>query len=165
MHMLARGLDNPTLQTRVNFIAEMNRTAQRLGLANTFYRLPYGDGGTAEDRTTTAAELARLAAHALRFDLFREIVGTAEYATEVTTADGGSRQAKWQNTNQLLGLGEGYDGVKTGTTDLAGRCLVARGRRDGRHLLVVVLGAAPEPARYVDARNLFAWAWQQRLGH
>jgi D-alanyl-D-alanine carboxypeptidase len=68
--------------------------------------LPYGDGGTAEDRTTTAVDLARLAAHALGHDLFRQIVGTAEYTSAVTTADGGSRQAKWQNPNQSLGLGE-----------------------------------------------------------
>src|SRR6476661_6211175 len=34
--------------------------------------------------------------------------------------------------------------------------------RDGRALVVVVLGSTSTDARYVDARNLFRWAWQQK---
>jgi len=56
---------------------------------------------------------------------------------------------------------EGYIGVKTGTTGAAGACLVACGERDGRELVVVVLGSASSDARYVDARNLFRWAWNR----
>jgi D-alanyl-D-alanine carboxypeptidase (penicillin-binding protein 5/6) len=51
--------------------------------------------------------------------------------------------------------------VKTGTTDAAGACLIACGERDGRELIVVVLGSTSSDARYVDARNLFRWAWSQ----
>ena len=66
----------------------------------------------------------------------------------------------WNNTNELLEL-EGYDGVKTGTTDAAGSCLVSHGQRGEQQLIVVVLGSAASEARYADTRNLFRWAWQQ----
>jgi D-alanyl-D-alanine carboxypeptidase (penicillin-binding protein 5/6) len=69
----------------------------------------------------------------------------------------------WESTNRLLEM-EGYDGVKTGTTMAAGNCLVASGRHDGDHLLVVVLGCTSNDSRYLDARNLFRWAWRER-GH
>ena len=69
----------------------------------------------------------------------------------------------WENGNRLLGI-EGYDGVKTGTTTAAGACVVASGRYESDHLLVVVLGATSNDSRYLDARNLFRWAWQER-GH
>ncbi len=159
--MLAFGLASPALATRVNFVAEMNRTARRLGLSATRYRLPYGDGGTETDRTTTAADLTRMAWHAYQLPVFRAIVGTAQYSCDVRTPDGGTRRATWENTNQLLGLELGYDGVKTGTTTLAGQCLVASGRRGDDHLFVVVLGSATD-ARFVDTRNLFRWAWTRR---
>ncbi|MBI5688518.1 MAG: D-alanyl-D-alanine carboxypeptidase [Verrucomicrobia bacterium] len=159
--LLANGLDAAALATRVNFIAEMNRTARRIGLARTTYRSSYGDGGTEADRTTTARDLTRVAWHAMQLPQFREIVGTREYEGDVLQPDGRTRRARWENTNQLLGLDLGYDGVKTGTTTQAGQCLVARGRRGDDLLLVVVLGSATD-ARFVDTRNLFRWAWTKR---
>ncbi len=66
------------------------------------------------------------------------------------------------NTNPLLGTRPGVHGVKTGTTTAAGACLVSWGERDGRELIVVVLGATHSDSRYVDARNLYRWAWQQK---
>jgi serine-type D-Ala-D-Ala carboxypeptidase (penicillin-binding protein 5/6) len=76
---------------------------------------------------------------------------------------GGTREERWTNTNQLLGT-EGFSGVKTGTTRLAGACLVSAGERGDHRLLVVVLGSAASPVRYVDSRNLYRFAWLQ-LGH
>ncbi len=149
--------------TRANFIAEMNRTAQRLGMENTFYRSSFGDGGDENDRTTTAHDLLVLARAGLQNERFATYVSTPRYATTVNTPDGGTREVEWINTNQLLGI-EGYDGVKTGTTDQAGSCLVSSGRRGDDHILIAVLGATSGDARYVDSRNLYRWAWIQR-GH
>jgi D-alanyl-D-alanine carboxypeptidase (penicillin-binding protein 5/6) len=162
--MLQFGLANTNLASRVNFIAEMNRVARRLGLGNTKYRSSFGDGGTEQDRTTTAHDLTRLAWHALKVPLFRQIVATQRYECDVRTPQGDTRRAVWENTNQLLQLGLGYDGVKTGTTTQAGTCLVARGNRDGDQLILALLGSESDNGRYVDARNLFRWAWRQR-GH
>jgi D-alanyl-D-alanine carboxypeptidase (penicillin-binding protein 5/6) len=146
---------------RAGFIAQMNRTAGRLGMQRTFYRSSFGDGGTEDDRTTTARDLLRLAHAALQNERFRHYVSTRRYETEVTTPEGGRRPVAWTNTNRLLDI-TGYDGVKTGTTNQAGSCLVSSSRRGERHQLVVVLGATSDDGRYVDSRNLHRWGWQQR---
>lgn len=151
-------LTAPALATRANFLAEMNRTARRLELERTVYRSPYGDGGTENDRTTTAHDLTRLAWHALQIPRFRQVVGTRRYECHVWRPDGTTRVAVWQNTNRLLGR-EGYDGVKTGTTSLAGSCLVSSGRQGDGHLLVAVLGSKSDNDRYADTEALFRWAW------
>ena len=159
--MLAAGLANTNLATRVNFLAEMNRAARRLGLSRTIYRLPYGDGGTSDDRTTTPRDLTRLAWHAMQMPAFRNYVGTKRHEGRVRQPDGTFRVAAWENTNQLLGT-DGYDGVKTGTTTSAGCCLVASGHRGKGHLLSAVLGSKASEDRYTDTRALFEWAWSQR---
>ena len=149
--------------TRSNFIAEMNRRAKALGMTKTVYRLPYGDGGTSEDRTTTARDLLRLAWTAMQNPQFRKYVATEKHETSVRTPDGKSRTVSWTNTNQLLQI-EGFDGIKTGTNKGAGACLVCSGRRGNDHLLMVVLGSTSRSGRYVDSKNLFRWAWLER-GH
>jgi serine-type D-Ala-D-Ala carboxypeptidase (penicillin-binding protein 5/6) len=147
--------------TRSNFLAEMNRWAERLEMTRTVYRSPYGDGGTAEEFTTTPRDLLRLAHRAMQDERFRQYVGTRRHSTLVTTPDGGQREVTWTNTNQLLG-DEGFDGIKTGTTTSAGACLVSSGRRGDDHLLVVVLGSSSSQARYSDTKSLFEWAWARR---
>ncbi len=145
--------------TRRNFVAEMNRTARRLGMKATTYRIAYGDGGEATDFTTTARDLATLALAARQNALFREVVATLEHRAAIRLPGGGEREALWKNTNELLQLAN-YDGVKTGTTPSAGRCLVATGSLGGRGLIVVTLGSTSDEARFADSRNLFRWAWR-----
>lgn len=159
--MLAAGLAQTNLATRVNFIAEMNRTARRLGLTRTVYRSPYGDGGTSADRTTTPRDLTRLAWRAMQMPAFRHYVGTRRHECSVRRPDGSFRSAAWENTNRLLGT-DGFDGIKTGTTTSAGCCLVASGHRGRGHLLSAVLGSKTSDDRYTDTRALFEWAWRQR---
>ncbi|HYH68392.1 MAG TPA: serine hydrolase [Urbifossiella sp.] len=137
------------------FVAAMNRESAALKMTNTRYLDPHGLGLN----RSTPRDLAALAVAALRDELFRTIVTTRRHSCTVTAADGTTRTLVWDNTNRLLGI-EGYDGVKTGTTNAAGSCLVASGRRDGTHRIVVVLGATSNDSRYVDARNLFRFAWQ-----
>ncbi|MCP4710687.1 MAG: D-alanyl-D-alanine carboxypeptidase, partial [Planctomycetes bacterium] len=149
--------------TRQNYIAQMNRQGLMFGLTNTIYRSPYGDGGTSEDRTTTAADLARLAWYAFNNPRFREIVRTREYTGTITGDDGTIRKVRWHNTNELLEI-EGFDGVKTGTTNQAGSCLVSHGVRGSDNLFIAVLGSTHSDYRYIDSRNLYRWAWLQ-LGH
>lgn len=152
------GLTPDKYVTRRNFIAEMNRTAARLGLKNTHYRSSYGDGGTDVDRTTTANDLLKVGIEAMNHPLFKTVVNTVKYSAKITKPDGTTREGAWENTNKLLTLGN-YDGVKTGQTKTAGYCLLATGEHEGRRLYVVVLGADTEPGRFADARNLFRWAW------
>lgn len=139
------------------FVAEMNRKAAALKLADTKYLDPHGLGRN----LSSARDLAVLAAAAMKDERFRGYVGTRRHEYEVAGPDGTKRTAVWENTNRLLGI-DGYDGIKTGTTTPAGSCLVARGTRGSDQLIVVVLGSTSNDGRYVDSRNLFRWAWAER---
>lgn len=141
------------------FVAQMNREAARLGMKNTQFKNPHGL--SVPGHGTSARDLLILAHAAMQNPLFRQYVSTREHVTKLTAADGSTREVTWRNTNQLLGI-SGYDGIKTGTTNAAGACLVSSARRGDDHLLMVVLGATSPDARYVDSRNLYRWAWQQR---
>jgi D-alanyl-D-alanine carboxypeptidase (penicillin-binding protein 5/6) len=148
---------NDTATPVAAFVAQMNRQAETLRLAETRYLDPHGLSAN----RTSARDLARLTATAMQNALFRQYVQTRRHRGEATEASGEKRVLLWNNTNLLLGI-EGYDGVKTGTTTAAGSCLVGSGRRGTDHLLVVVLGCTSNDSRYIDTRNLFRWAWQQR---
>lgn len=138
------------------FVAEMNRTAEALGMVDTHYENPHGL--TAKDHKSSARDQLKLASAALQLPLVRKVISTRQHGTKLIGPGGYERNIVWKNTNRLLGI-DGYLGVKTGTTDAAGACLIACGERDGRELIVVVLGSTSSDARYVDARNLFRWAW------
>lgn len=148
----------PEYRTRSHFIAEMNRTAARLGMKHTLYRQSYGDGGTEADRTTTARDLLALGHAAMEEPLFREIVKRMQHTGKVLQPGGKERQAEWKNSNKLLAIGD-YIGIKTGMTNSAGHCLLASGEKEGISLMVVILGGISDEARYADARNLFRWQW------
>jgi D-alanyl-D-alanine carboxypeptidase (penicillin-binding protein 5/6) len=142
------------------FIAEMNRVAAELGLHETHFENP--NGLPAPNHRSSARDLAKLACHALAEPAFATVVSTRKRGCTLVDGEGKRRNVVWTNTNHLLDI-EGYDGVKTGTTQAAGTCLVASGRRGQDHLIAVVLGGSNSPdSRYPDARNLFRWAWQMR---
>lgn len=143
------------------FVAEMNRTANDLGLKQTRYTNPHGLPDN--NHLSTASDQVRLAAKAMQNEQFREYVQTRQHATKVQGPGGNSRNIVWKNTNKLLEIA-GYSGLKTGTTDAAGSCLVSACKHRDDELIVVVLGSSSSEARFVDTRNLFRWAWQQR-GH
>jgi D-alanyl-D-alanine carboxypeptidase (penicillin-binding protein 5/6) len=144
------------------FIAEMNRVAEELGLRETHFANP--NGLPAPGHHSSARNLAKLTSHALTNPAFAAVVSTRKHGCTLIDAKGGRRNVVWTNTNHLLDT-EGYDGVKTGTTNAAGTCLVSSGRRAKDHLIVVVLGGSSSPdSRYADTRNLFRWAWLIRLG-
>ena len=138
------------------FIAAMNRKAAEIGMNSTHFANPHGL--PAEGHQTTARDLARLATLAFKQPEFRRRVGTAQHGATVDSVSGYRRNVVWKTTNQLLKT-EGYDGIKTGTTGAAGCCLVSTAHRDGRRLVMVVLGAPSTESRYVDTRNLYRWAW------
>jgi serine-type D-Ala-D-Ala carboxypeptidase (penicillin-binding protein 5/6) len=160
--LLNAGLDNPLLNTRSHFISEMNRFARQIGMTQTIYRSSFGDGGTEHDRTTTAADLSRLASASMQLPAFRTAAATRQHEARIKKVDGSLRSASWKNSNALLELDLGYDGIKTGLTNQAGHCLIASGQREQRRLHVVVLGSTSEEARDSDARNLFRCAWTQQ---
>ncbi|MDP4096685.1 D-alanyl-D-alanine carboxypeptidase [Paenibacillus sp. P96] len=116
------------------FVFLMNAKAEELGLNHTHFANPHGLDE--EDHYSTANDLAKLTAYALQNPVFREIV-----KTEAKKAPNPNEQwdYSWQNKNKMLRLYEGADGVKTGYTKKAFRCLVSSATRDGRQLAAVTL--------------------------
>lgn len=145
----------------LRFVNAMNLEAKRLGMLKTSYRNPHGM--TDADHKSTPADLALLGNQLLQNPLLQAVVSTRQRGAAVRGPGGYQRNVLWKNTNELLAI-EGYAGVKTGTTDQAGACLVSSSERGGRQLIVVVLGSAASEARYTDSRNLYRWAWQELAG-
>ena len=111
-----------------SFVELMNETAARLGMTHTSFANP--NGLDAEGHYSSAADMAKLAAYALKKEAFRRIVST----TSITI---GERYLA--NHNKLLKLYDGCLGVKTGYTKAAGRTLVSAAERDGMTLVCVTL--------------------------
>jgi len=135
--------------TEADFAWLMNRKARQLGAYHTHFVNP--NGLPAPGHYTTARDLALMARYGLGNSLFRRLVATV--SDQIPAPDG------WRylyNTNRLLGTYPGADGVKTGTTDAAGQCLVASATRQGRQLIAVVLGSCD---RYADTRALLDYGF------
>jgi D-alanyl-D-alanine carboxypeptidase (penicillin-binding protein 5/6) len=117
------------------FVERMNRRAAAMGLSGTRFADPCGHD--AKGQRTTARDLWRLTRAALEHEEFRRLVSM----TSVGFATRGGRVLTAATSNALLGRLPGADGVKTGFTQKAGKCVVARAERGGREVLVVLLGA------------------------
>ncbi len=113
------------------FAAMMNAKADQLGLKDTHFVNPHGLD--ADGHYSSAYDLALIARAGMKNPVFEKIVATREYLI--------TGPIKWQfkNGNRLLLSYPGADGVKTGYTDNAGRCLVFSATRDGHRAIAVVL--------------------------
>ena len=114
----------------------MNEKAAELGLCNTHFTNPHGLYD--ENHYTTAAELAKIAAYALKNDTFRKIVSTYKYKIPLKNGEG---VRVLINHNKLLRMSDEVIGVKTGFTKKSGRCLVSAAERDGVTVVAVTLNA------------------------
>jgi D-alanyl-D-alanine carboxypeptidase len=126
------------------FSAQMNQTAQKLGMTQTSYVNP--NGLPADGQITSARDLAILARAIIR-DL-----PEYEYFVHIPSIRFGRRIT--QNFNRLIGRYPGADGFKTGFICASGYNLVASATRDGRRLIAVVLGASSGRMRAVRAAQL-----------
>lgn len=130
----------------------MNKKAEELGLKNTHFVTPHGLDN--DDHYTTAYELAVLTDYALENKKFATIVNTKTCTINI---NGVSRNIS--NTNELLGNLNGVDGVKTGFTGNAMRCLVTSCTRNGNQIITVVLGADTKKQRTIDSKKLIEYAF------
>lgn len=119
---------------RQRFIEMMNMDAAALGLSATHFENPHGL--PADGHFTTAFELAKITAAAYNYSAFAQIVQTKRH---VIPWDGHEFDRAMVNKNKLLTSYEGANGVKTGYTKAAGRCLVSGAKRNGMQLIAVVL--------------------------
>ncbi|EXX91775.1 D-alanyl-D-alanine carboxypeptidase family protein, partial [Paenibacillus darwinianus] len=133
------------------FVFLMNKKAEMLGLDHTRFMNPHGLDQP--DHYSSANDLAKLTAYALRNGVFRDIV-----KTRVKTAPNPNDawDYKWTNKNKMLAMYDGADGVKTGYTKQAFRCLVSSATRNGQQLAAVTLNDGDD---WVDHRRLLDWGF------
>ncbi|MGI5920627.1 MAG: D-alanyl-D-alanine carboxypeptidase family protein [Syntrophomonadaceae bacterium] len=112
----------------------MSLKAFILGASNTHFC--NASGLPAVNHYSTAIDLAVIGRYALSLDHFKKLVGMAQ--AEIRHP-GYQKPLTIRNTNGLLGNYPGADGIKTGTTNAAGKCLVASATREGRKLIAVAL--------------------------
>ena len=134
------------------FAELMNQKAQELGLENTHFITPHGLDR--EGHYTTAYELAQIADYALNLPKIAEVVATKTYTITIN-----GYPKTLTNTNELLGYLEGVNGVKTGFTSNAGRCLVTSVIRDDFNIITVILGADTKKMRTKDSINLIEYIY------
>ena len=134
------------------FVTLMNTKAAALGLADTHFSNSCGFDNP--DHYSTAEDLATLSVIALDQPIFRQLV-REERAIIIPV--NGHRAYVLHNTNRLLGRIPGVEGIKTGFTSKAGRCLIAKVSQNGNDLLLVILNSK---RRWNTARNLIAYGLQ-----
>jgi len=122
-----------------NFLALMNRKAKDIGADNTHFTNP--NGLPNNNHYTTAYDLALITTYAMKNPKFSEIVSAKNKTIPGPPGENWNRILK--NKNKMLWTFEGADGVKTGYTKNAGRCLVTSATRNNMQLVCVVLNCGP----------------------
>jgi len=136
-----------------SFAEMMNKKAAELELENTHFVTPHGLD--IDEHYTTAKELAILADYALGIPKIAEVVSQKNYTVTIN-----GYPKTLSNTNELLGYLNGVNGVKTGYTGNAGRCLVTSATRNNMSVISVVLGADTKKIRSSDSIKLIEYAYK-----
>lgn len=141
------------------FVDKMNAKAKEIGCKNTHFQNP--DGLHDVKHYTTARDLKLITDYALQLPNFKKISDTVSYTCE-------GDDTALRTTNLLIDSSSEYyytyaEGIKTGTTDQAGRCLVTTASADGQSYMLILLGAPYEEGvqeeyyTFIDAAALFRW--------
>jgi D-alanyl-D-alanine carboxypeptidase (penicillin-binding protein 5/6) len=136
------------------FLELMNSKALEIGALNTHFTTTHGldqDG-----HYSTAYDMALITRYALRNPVFNEIVKTSSIQI-------GSRHM--YNTNEMLVSYYGADGVKTGYTGKAGRCLITSATRDNRRFISVVLFCDSRNQRALSSKKILDYAFSHYYPH
>ena len=146
------------------FVEMMNKKAKELGCKNTHFANP--DGLHDKNHYTTASDMAKITQYALTLPEFSTITNTTTYYVK-------GDSFPLTTTNYLIDANRGGNyyypyaqGIKTGSTDEAGHCLVTMGAADGYSYLGVFMKNKFNPENDVygtmlDAKEMFRWALTQ----
>ena len=135
------------------FAKIMNEKAIELGALNTNFVTPHGLD--TRNHYSTAYDMAIISAYALKNPIIAKIVNTTEKTMHFE--DGSS--VYLNNTNKLLSVYNGANGVKTGYTGMAGRCLVGSATKNGWQVITVVFGEPTSSSRINDTVKLLDYSF------
>ncbi len=153
------------------FVKMMNDKAAELGCKSTHFDNPHGlDSAT---HKTTANDLAIMAQAALKYPAFETIVAQKTYQLPETNMN---KERQLVNTNFLINsayvsyYNKNVKGIKTGSTDDAGRCLISYASKDGYNYLAVAMGGdyrdsdsdgIEENQAFMDTNRMYDWAFKK----
>lgn len=164
-NVLAEGLNGSIAA----FVERMNDKAAALGCEDTHFVNPNGLPDV--EHYTTAWDLYLITKEARTYEAFMPLVNTIYYEVPATNL---SDARKLYTTNYLLSsyrtdyyIYKYAAGIKTGSTNDAGFCLISSATRDGRSLLSVVLGAeritledgTRVTQSFTETRKMFEWGF------
>jgi D-alanyl-D-alanine carboxypeptidase len=130
--------------TESKFAAKMTQTARRLGMKKTTFKNASGLPNSGQ--RTTARDMARLGmAIQDRYPKYYKYFSTRSFSY---------KGKSYRNHNRLLGTVKGVDGIKTGYIRASGFNLVTSVKRDGRHIVAVVMGGRTGKSRDAHMKDL-----------
>lgn len=129
------------------FSVMMNDFAKTIGIIDSNFQSPHGLDSSMH--FSTAYDLAVLGAKAMENPIFREIVSTKELSKDKY---GFSRD--YRNINKILWKIPNANGIKTGYTGQAGKCLVTSINHEGKDIIIVVLNC---PQRWKVTENVYEY--------
>lgn len=134
------------------FVTQMNSKAQALGMTNTVFKNPHGQD--AEGQFTTAEDMMKLAAYAMKNDTFRTMVKTQQVNWK-----GVSYEKPLANANQLFSIMSEATGVQSGQTANAKYTLIGSAKKDNRELIGVILGAS-DTSIYQNMKTILNYGFE-----
>lgn len=134
------------------FVAMLNERAAQLGMKNTHFENCTGLDDTTENHLTTALDVATMSRELLKHEMI--INYTTIWMDSLRNGE-----TELVNTNKLVRFFEGTTGLKTGTTAKAGCCVSASAKRNGTHLVAVVMGSENSSDRFETAKALLNWGF------
>ncbi|MDB6140493.1 MAG: Serine-type D-Ala-D-Ala carboxypeptidase [Verrucomicrobiaceae bacterium] len=147
---VAQVLARVTAGSQPAFAVMMNAKAKSLGMSNSYFINPHGL--PARGQHSTARDMARAALAAYRSPIIRDAIQHKYLSFHFASG----RSVTLENTNELLGRMPECNGMKTGYTNAAGRCLLASASSNGRAVIAVQLGTK---TKYIwdDGAILMRW--------
>jgi D-alanyl-D-alanine carboxypeptidase (penicillin-binding protein 5/6) len=166
-YVIAAYVGNKSLQKKaatkeeaiVEFVRLMNCKAQELGVKNSCFKTP--DGYDAIGQYTTAYDMGMIGLAAIKNNTVLEIVKKSSARNIFVSGE----DVTWESTNALIKKNSGryYSyaiGLKTGTSTMAGRCLIAAARKEDREILCVVMNSSSS-GRWDDSTTLLKYGLEK----
>ncbi|HEY5705043.1 MAG TPA: D-alanyl-D-alanine carboxypeptidase family protein [Terrimicrobiaceae bacterium] len=135
------------------FASAMNNTAWELGAHSSHFANPHG---LPAYQYSTARDMARIAFRAYRQPLLRRLMASRYYTFLYVNG----RRKTLENTNKLLKRSPIFNGMKTGYTNAAGRCLISSASSGGREVILAQFGSKTQYI-FDDAERMMRWGLRQ----
>lgn len=135
-----------------SFVAMMNSRASELGMNNTHFENTNGLDDTVTNHVTSARDIAIMSRELIAHEKILEY--SSIWMDTVRNGEFGLT-----NTNRLVRFYNGATGLKTGSTSKAKFCISATAKRDGMHLIAVIMGSPTRDVRNAEAAKLLDWGF------